>query len=167
MRTDSLNLSDEAIAWACSVIEAEYGKEYVQARTYHTKSKGAQEAHEAIRPTNMHLESAGSNKQEKALYDMIRKRTLASQMSEAILEHTTIHILSSSQQRFEAKGEVVTFDGFLRVYLEGSDEEGEPEQSAQLPKVMAKDPLLCQEVEAKERYAQRQRATQRLLWLSI
>ena len=157
MRTDSLNLSTMAVAAACGVIESTYGKEYVQARTYHTKSKGAQEAHEAIRPTNLALEVAGSNKQERALYDIIRKRTLASQMADAELEHTTVQIQSEGTKKhlFEAKGEVVTFDGFLKVYLEGSDDENVEEETGLLPKMVKGETLTNEEVEARERFTQK------------
>lgn len=155
MRTDSVNLSSFAVGTSCALIEKEYGKEYVQARTYHTKSKGAQEAHEAIRPTNIEVESAGANKQERALYDMIRKRTLASQMADAELEHTTVEILSNNKTKFEAKGEVVKFDGFLKVYLEGHDEEEEREESGLLPLMKVGEKVTSIEVVAQERFAQR------------
>lgn len=155
MRTDSVNLSKYAVASACSLIEAEYGKEYVQARTYQTKSKGAQEAHEAIRPTNVEVESAGANKQERALYDMIRKRTLASQMADAVMENTTVDILSDSQVKFEAKGEVVKFDGFLKVYLEQHDDEEENEDAGLLPAMKIGESVTAEEIIARERFAQR------------
>lgn len=155
MRTDSMNLSKTAVASACSLIEKEYGKEYVQARTYHTKSKGAQEAHEAIRPTNLELEQAGTNRQERALYDMIRKRTLACQMADAELENTTVEVLSDNKTKFEAKGEVVKFDGFLKVYLEGNDDEEEREESGLLPAMKEGEAITANEIIARERFAQR------------
>lgn len=155
MRTDSVNLSDYAVASTCALVEKEYGKEYVKARKYNVKTKGAQEAHEAIRPTNVDIEIAGNNKQERALYDMIRKRTLASQMADAILEHTTVEILSGTETKFEAKGEVVKFDGFLKVYLEGSDDEEEREDSTLLPALKKGESLQAEEVEARERFSQR------------
>ena len=130
MRTDSVNLSQQAVAAAASYIEKTYGKTYVQARTFQTKAKGAQEAHEAIRPTNMALEVASSDPYDQKLYELIRRRTLASQMAPAKLEKTVITIDIESREksghrssvighRFEAKGEVITFDGFLRVYGRG------------------------------------------------
>ncbi len=155
MRTDSVNLSDFAIATSCALIEKEYGKEYVKARKYKSNIKGAQEAHEAIRPTNVEVEIAGANKQERALYDMIRKRTLASQMADAEMELTTVELLSGTSSTFEAKGEVIKFDGFLKVYLESNDDEEETEGSGILPKIKNGDHLKCEEIEARERFSQR------------
>ena len=155
MRTDSVNLSSYAIASSCALIEEEYGKGYVKARKYKSNIKGAQEAHEAIRPTNIVVESAGANKQERALYDMIRKRTLASQMADAEMELTTVEIETGTPFHFVAKGEVVKFDGFLKVYLEGNDDEEEVEDSGILPKVSQGNSLKCNEVQARERFAQR------------
>jgi DNA topoisomerase-1 len=117
MRTDSFNLSDVALGTMSGFITKTYGPDYHQYRTYKTKSAGAQEAHEAIRPTDVSLEKAGSNAYEQRLYELIRKRTLATQMAAAKLERTTATIIiSSSAEVFEAKGEVIIFDGFLRVY---------------------------------------------------
>ncbi|QQS19375.1 type I DNA topoisomerase [Candidatus Saccharibacteria bacterium] len=128
MRTDSVNLSKQAIASAATYIEKTYGKEYVQVRTFATKSKGAQEAHEAIRPTNMALEVASSDTYDQKLYELIRRRTLASQMAPAKLEKTVISITAQSGDTthetrvFEAKGEVITFSGFLKVYGRAKDD---------------------------------------------
>ena len=120
MRTDSVNLSGQAIAAAADYIKSEFGEKYSQVRTFKTKSAGAQEAHEAIRPTDMRLEKASSSEYDQKLYALIRNRTLASQMSPAQLEKTTITIaISSGKKVFEAKGEVIVFDGFLRVYGSG------------------------------------------------
>lgn len=117
MRTDSTVLSGQAIAAAASFIESKYGKEYSQVRQFKTKSSSAQEAHEAIRPTNMAAEKGSSNDYDQKLYDLIRRRTLASQMAPAKLEKTVITIsISGSTMAFEAKGEVIVFDGFLKVY---------------------------------------------------
>ena len=117
MRTDSTNLSTLALGTAKKLIEDTLGKEYHKTRRYHTSSKGAQEAHEAIRPTYIDKDTAGSNAQERRLYDLIRKRTLASQMADAQLERTTVGIsMEGTDGLFTATGEVVTFDGFLRVY---------------------------------------------------
>lgn len=117
MRTDSLNLSGQAIAAAADYIKHTFGEQYHQVRTFKTKSAGAQEAHEAIRPTDMRLEQASTNEYDQRLYALIRNRTLASQMAPAKLEKTTAKIsISSDNDVFEAKGEVIIFDGFLRVY---------------------------------------------------
>ncbi len=135
MRTDSVNLSDIAIAQAEDVIVKNFGNEYSKPRKYKTKTAGAQEAHEAIRPTDFSKETIEGNRDEKALYKLIRQRTLASQMSNALLERTTAKIsLSDSSEKFVAKGEVIKFDGFLRVYSESKDEEnGEENLSGLLP----------------------------------
>ena len=117
MRTDSLNLSGQAIAAAADYIKSAFGPQYSQVRTFKTKNASAQEAHEAIRPTNMALEHATSNEYDQKLYALIRNRTLASQMAPAKLEKTTVTIaISSGSNVFEAKGEVIIFDGFMRVY---------------------------------------------------
>lgn len=117
MRTDSVTLSGQAIAAAADYIKSAFGSEYSQVRTFKTKSASAQEAHEAIRPTNMALEHATSNEYDQKLYNLIRSRTLASQMAPAKLEKTVITIIiSSANQKFEAKGEVIIFDGFLKMY---------------------------------------------------
>lgn len=157
MRTDSLSLSDFAIATTCAQIEQEYGKKYVKARNFQTKSKGAQEAHEAIRPTHVEHEVAGSNKQERALYELIRKRTLASQMADAEMERTTVKIEPNSQKvLFEAKGEVVKFDGFLKVYLEGTDDEPDSNVVDKLlPKLSKGDSPEAVQILATERFTQR------------
>jgi DNA topoisomerase-1 len=117
MRTDSVNLSSQALAQMTEYIKGEYGENYHQFRTFKTKSSGAQEAHEAIRPTDIKATKASSDEYDQKLYDLIRRRTLASQMAPAKLEKTTVTIaISTSSQTFEAKGEVVVFDGFLKVY---------------------------------------------------
>ncbi len=137
MRTDSVNLSGQAIAAAASYIEGEFGKQYVQVRKFTTKSANAQEAHEAIRPTDMRTEIASSDEYDQKLYDLIRRRTLASQMAPAKLEKTTITIAISPDAKhgqFEAKGEVVIFDGFLRIY-------GRSKQDAVLPQLSSGDSL--------------------------
>ena len=117
MRTDSFNLSGQAIAAATDFIKRLYGPEYSTVRKFKTKNASAQEAHEAIRPTDISLETASNNEYDQKLYDLIRRRTLASQMSPAKLENTTVTInISTRDEHFEAKGEVIIFDGFLRVY---------------------------------------------------
>ena len=115
-RTDSLNLSKQAIAMMAGYIENTFGKNYVKTRNFHTKSAGAQEAHEAIRPTDINRETAGKNEYERKLYALIRGRTLATQMADAKIENTVVKITTPTPYIFEGKGEVVTFDGFLKVY---------------------------------------------------
>jgi DNA topoisomerase-1 len=130
MRTDSVNLSGQAIAAAKDYIVSAFGEKYSTVRQFKTKSASAQEAHEAIRPTDMRLEKGSSNEYEQKLYNLIRNRTLASQMSPAQLEKTTVTIaISNSKEVFEAKGEVVVFDGFLKVYGSKKDELLPPLQS--------------------------------------
>lgn len=157
MRTDSVNLSSLALNTAKEAIFREYGEKYHQLRKYHTKSKGAQEAHEAIRPTYMDHPAINGNAQEKKLYDLIYKRTITSQMADAELERTTISIgIGKMKDKFLATGEVVKFDGFLHVYRESADDEGEGEQeNGLLPAVQVKDVLGVQEITATERFTQR------------
>ncbi len=153
MRTDSVNLSDDAKAAAKAEITSSYGANYSQPRNYSTKSKGAQEAHEAIRPTYMQNHTAGKDDSEKRLYDLIWKRTLASQMSEAQLERTTAHIsVSGNPLEFTARGEMIKFDGFLKVYLEGTDDEDLDEQKGMLPKLAQGDKLNADDITATERF---------------
>jgi DNA topoisomerase I len=154
MRTDSVNLSQTAILGSASVIESAFGKEYVNTRNFVTKSKGAQEAHEAIRPTFMENSSIEGNSTEKKLYELIWKRTLASQMSDAILEKTNIRINNSkTPEIFVATGEVLKFDGFLKVYMESSDEEnGDEESKGLLPALKTGDGLDLRKMEAAEKF---------------
>lgn len=134
MRTDSVNLSSLAIGTAKKQIIETYGAEYHKARNYHTTSKGAQEAHEAIRPTYINHITAGNNEDERKLYDLIRKRALASQMADAELEQTRIEISSpASPYLFVASGEVVLFDGFMRAYVQSTDEDDEQESAGLMP----------------------------------
>lgn len=136
MRTDSVNLSGFAIAAAKEEIEKNYGKEYSKSRNFTTKSKGAQEAHEAIRPTYMDRATVDGSREEKRLYDLIWKRTIASQMSDAKLEKTNVQVQSTTADKyFVASGEVIKFDGFLKVYIEDSDDENGEQQSSLLPPV--------------------------------
>lgn len=146
MRTDSVNLSGQAIASATDFIKRLYGPEYSTVRKFKTKNSSAQEAHEAIRPTDMSLETASNNEYDQKLYDLIRRRTLASQMSPAKLENTTATItISTRGEVFEAKGQVITFDGFLRVYGSSKEEI--------LPSITAGDVLNYSEVVAKQVFA--------------
>jgi DNA topoisomerase-1 len=153
MRTDSVNLSQVAIDGAKKVITEMLGAEYLHTRQYTTQSKGAQEAHEAIRPTYMDKESIAGDQNEQHLYSMIYKRTLASQMADAKLEKTVVTItVSGSPRIFVAVGEVVLFDGFLRMYHESLDDEKEYEQEEMLPSLHAGDQLLHKRIEALEQY---------------
>ena len=146
MRTDSVNLSGQAIASATDYIKRLYGPEYSTVRKFKTKAAGAQEAHEAIRPTDMTLETASNNEYDQKLYDLIRRRTLASQMSPAKLENTTITVtISTRDEVFEAKGQVITFDGFLRVYGTSKEEI--------LPALTVDDSLQASELTARQVFA--------------
>ena len=130
MRTDSLNLSDDAMASASAEIRNAYGDKYVKTRKFKTKSKSAQEAHEAIRPTDFSAKEAGKDRNEQRLYELIWKRAIASQMAEASLEKTIATIdVSTVDQNFIASGEVITFDGFLKVYIESTDDESPDEEN--------------------------------------
>ncbi|MCG7501921.1 type I DNA topoisomerase [Tenacibaculum sp. Mcav3-52] len=152
MRTDSVNLSDDAKKAAQAEIIASYGEEYSKPRNYATKSKGAQEAHEAIRPTNMENHEITGEYDQTRLYSLIWKRTLASQMSEAKLERTVVKIDNNkNKKQFTANGEVITFEGFLKVYLEGTDNE-EEEQAGMLPKMEVNEELINELITATERY---------------
>ena len=157
MRTDSVNLSDFATEGCRMTIEKLMGNEYIQTRHYRTKTKGAQEAHEAIRPTYMEKEEIGGTAQEQRLYDLIWKRTLASQMADAELEKTTATIsISGSKDTFTANGEILTFDGFLRIYKESYDEDSEQEdESRLLPPLHVGQQLPSQNITATERFTQR------------
>ena len=155
MRTDSVNLSTLCTNASKDEIIREYGKEYSQARAYHTSSKGAQEAHEAIRPTYMNEPTIEGTVQEKRLYELIWKRTIASQMADAQLEKTTINInIGNTSEKFVATGEVVSFDGFLKVYLESTDDEEHTEDASHiLPALKEGDELQRREILATEKYS--------------
>ena len=153
MRTDSMNLSDTAVKAAGEQISKLYGEEYAQVRKYTTKSKGAQEAHEAIRPTDLAHATVEGERNNQRLYDLIWKRTISSQMADAQLERTTAEIIvSESEHKLVAKGEMIKFEGFLKVYLEGVDEEGE-EQGGMLPKLEEGDQLSRKVITATERFS--------------
>ena len=156
MRTDSMNLSTLCLDTAEPVIAERMGANYHKRRNYHTKSKGAQEAHEAIRPTDMSREDISGTPQERKLYNLIWKRTLASQMADAQLEKTTAVIsVSGSEYQFAATGEVVKFDGFLRLYRESVEEnEGDSEESGLLPPMIEGQVLQRQIITAQERFTQ-------------
>jgi len=153
MRTDSVNLSESALYSSAQLIQSQFGKEYLQTRRYKTKTKGAQEAHEAIRPAYMENSSISGSAPEKKLYDLIWKRTIASQMSDAITEKTVITISnSSSTEKFIASGEVIRFDGFLKVYMESSEEEEDETGKGLLPPITVKDNLPLEKIDAIEKY---------------
>ena len=159
VRTDSVNLSKLCLGAAKEEIVKLYGEEYSSTRNFHTHSKGAQEAHEAIRPTYMSNTSIDGTSQERRLYDLIWKRTAASQMAEAQIEKTTVAIAmtGNSEQHFIANGEVVKFDGFLKVYRESTDDEqNEPkdEFAHNLPVIKEGDKLTRREITSTERYSQ-------------
>lgn len=155
MRTDSVNLSDEALSNANAEVIRAYGKEYAKTRQYTTKTKGAQEAHEAIRPVYFNQHEIGGDASMQKLYELIWKRAIASQMSDAILEKTTVNIkISTTEEQFVAKGEVIRFDGFLKVYMEGSDEEEEDVKGDMLPAMNKGDMLNMHEINATQRFSQ-------------
>jgi len=152
MRTDSVNLSNEARKGAQNEIESAFGSKYSKPRNFTGKSKGAQEAHEAIRPTDFSLHSVDIDWDQSRLYDLIWKRAIASQMSEAELERTNVKINASThKEQFNANGEVITFDGFLKVYLEGNDDE-DLEQEGMLPAMKTNETLINNYITATERY---------------
>ena len=156
MRTDSVNLSSQALGAIARQIEKHPGKEYHQPRRFQTKSKGAQEAHEAIRPTYIDRERVGGTPQEQRLYDLIRKRTLASQMADAEIERTTVSIpVAGTDYAFIAQGEVITFRGFLDVYMESTGEEGNAEVTKLLPAVKEREALSLEALTGEERFTQR------------
>ncbi len=153
MRTDSVNLSGEAIQAAKAAILENYGESYSKVRQYSSKSKGAQEAHEAIRPTDMTLQNPNLERDQSRLYELIWKRTLASQMSDAKLERTQVTIGNNRNgEQFIAKGEVIKFDGFLKVYLEGKDEEDLEEQDGMLPALSKGEKLVANYITATQRF---------------
>ena len=152
MRTDSVNLSSLALGMAKKEIEKNYGAEYVKTRQYHTKSKGAQEAHEAIRPTYLDQQTIKGTVDERRLYELIWKRTIASQMADAQMERTNVNIgISTNDKQFVATGEAILFDGFLKVYRESYDDTTE-EDTAILPPIEIGTSLDMEKMEAQQRY---------------
>lgn len=153
MRTDSVNLSNLAISTASAEIKSAFGEKYLKVRKYATKSKGAQEAHEAIRPTYISNRTINGSSQEQRLYELIWKRTIASQMSDAQLERTTVKIdVSTADEHFIATGEVLIFDGFLKVYIESTDDENEEETGSLLPPLRENDQLNNKRIEAIQKF---------------
>ena len=156
MRTDSVNLSAEALNTAKNAIVQLFGESYSQTRNFATKSKGAQEAHEAIRPTDMSRPTIAAEPDQNKLYELIWKRTLASQMADAQLERTTVKIAADKHdEQFVATGEMIQFDGFLKVYLESSDDEDE-EQEGMLPNLKKGEPLTDRNITATQRFSRPQ-----------
>lgn len=155
MRTDSLNLSTLALNSIAAEVKDTIGEQYYKRRQYHTSSKGAQEAHEAIRPTYINRHNIDGTAQEKKLYTLIWKRTIASQMADAILEKTTVTISSSTRpETFNAFGEVVKFDGFLKVYLESTDDVQDSDESSILPELKKGEAMTPGDIVAQERFTQ-------------
>jgi len=154
MRTDSVNLSNLALAMAKEEITSQWGEKYVKIRKYATKAKGAQEAHEAIRPTYLNNSTVSGSDDETRLYELIWKRTIASQMADAVLERTVAQIQSTgADDPFVASGEIITFAGFLKVYREGTDEENNDQNvSGMLPPMNKGDEPLAERIEAKQRF---------------
>ena len=153
MRTDSVNLSSLALGMAKKEITENYGAEYVKTRQYHTKSKGAQEAHEAIRPTYLDQHSIKGTSDERRLYELIWKRTIASQMADAQVERTNVNIsVSTNEKQFVATGEAILFDGFLKVYRESYDDAPSEEDAAILPPIEVGIVLDMDKMEAQQRY---------------
>lgn len=155
MRTDSVNLSDFAVQSAQKEIIKQYGEDFSNPKKYATKSKSAQEAHEAIRPTDLSVSSVDADPREQRLYELIWKRTIASQMTEAQLERTTAQVsISGRDDHFTARGEVLKFEGFLKVYLEGRDDEPEDEAKGMLPPLKEGEQLDVSAIAATERFTQ-------------
>ena len=153
MRTDSTNLSNLALVKAREMISSEFGENYSKTRQFKTKSKGAQEAHEAIRPAYLDQPTTGGSQNEKRLYELIWKRTVASQMADARIEKTSISInMTNSPVTFQANGEVIKFDGFLRVYAESSDQENTDEDRYVIPPVTQGMPLSFDNITATQKY---------------
>ena len=155
MRTDSLNLSNLAIGMAKKEITALYGANYVKTRKYTTRTKGAQEAHEAIRPTYLNHSTIDGDRSHQRLYELIWKRTIASQMADALLEKTAVTIsISKAPEKFIARGEVIQFDGFLKLYLESTDEEKNNGEDTVMPPMMAEDILEADQLQAQQKFTQ-------------
>jgi len=153
MRTDSVNLSQDALAAAELEITNLYGEEFAQRRVYTKKAKGAQEAHEAIRPSYMNNKTVDGDSSHQRLYDLIWKRTISSQMADAQFDRTTVKInISTTAEQFVAKGEVITFEGFMKVYMEGKDDDNE-EQKGMLPKLEVGEALGLSEAVASEQFS--------------
>lgn len=157
MRTDSVNLSEDAIKAAADQIAGKYGKEYVHERRFQSKSAGAQEAHEAIRPTDFSVTSAGADEGQQRLYDLIWKRAIASQMANAEIEKTVATIgISTTPETLTASGEVITFDGFLKVYMDASDEDDDEDAKNMLPPIVVGQELNLSDMKARQEFSRPQ-----------
>jgi len=155
MRTDSVNLSDLALSMSRNEITDTFGPDYVKIRKYATKTKGAQEAHEAIRPTYMNVKTVEGDKSHRRLYELIWKRTIASQMADAELEKTSVSIgISKATEKFIARGEVIKFDGFLKVYMESSDDEEQNGEEGMLPPMTTGQKLQAKSLSAQQKFTQ-------------
>jgi len=155
MRTDSVNLSKLALGLAKTVVTDSFGADYVKTRQYTTRTKGAQEAHEAIRPTYLDNRTIEGDHSQMRLYDLIWKRTIASQMSDALLEKTNVTInISNTVEKFIARGEVIKFDGFLKVYMESRDDEDDENQEGLLPPLTVGEKMIPKEISAQEKFSQ-------------
>lgn len=155
MRTDSVNLSSFALSSARYVINGTYGKEYSKSRQFTTRTKGAQEAHEAIRPTDLNQPTTEGSETERKLYELIWKRTIASQMSDAVIDKTTVSIdISTATEKFVARGEVIRFDGFLKVYMESTDEENGDSVSSILPPLITGQEVWLKDMAATQKFSQ-------------
>jgi len=155
MRTDSVNLSKLALNVAKNVVTDSFGAEYVKTRQYTTRTKGAQEAHEAIRPTYLDNRTIEGDHSQTRLYDLIWKRTIASQMNDALLEKTNVTInISNTAEKFIARGEVIKFDGFLKVYMESRDDEDDENQEGLLPPLTVGEKMIPKEISAQEKFSQ-------------
>ena len=153
MRTDSVTISNEAKSSIVQKIESKYGEDYVNLRDYKNKNKSAQEAHEAVRPTDINIEEITSDYDQQRLYHLIWKRTISSQMSDAQIERTVVNIKSDSYNEFfVARGEVIKFDGFLRVYNEGTDDEIEEEKGV-LPALSINENLNLLNISSRESFS--------------
>lgn len=154
MRTDSLNLSEEAIHGSTNEIKSAYGNDFVQNRKYKTKSESAQEAHEAIRPTDFSAHTVGGDRNEQRLYELIWKRAIASQMADAQIEKTIATIgISTTDETLTATGEVIKFEGFLKVYIESTDEDDEEEAKGMLPPLKVGEVLILKEMTGRETFS--------------
>lgn len=157
MRTDSVNLSEAAVSAASKEIKEQFGEQYLKVRHYKTQTKGAQEAHEAIRPSYLDKQTITGNANEKKLYELIWKRTIASLMADAEMEKTTINLnVSDTKYQFVAQGEVIKFDGFLKVYIESTDDDDENSDKAILPKLSVGQQLNYNTITATQRFSQHQ-----------
>ncbi len=165
MRTDSVSLSKQALEAAKNEIISSFGSEYANPKQYVTKAKGAQEAHEAIRPAYMNAHEAGIDSDQRRLYDLIWKRTISSQMADAQLEKTTVKVnISNRSERFVAKGEVIKFDGFLKVYLESKDDDNGDEEKGIIPPVAVGEVIEYSSINATQRFTHHPARFRRQHW---